>query len=335
MLIRAWKSVTTRNTRPQFKGNTVHNETHNYESVPHNTNPTDMGNITNSVRLFASINFSKSLQYLEVMVQDLRGSLQEGALANLLQYLALNQVSGCLNVDGPKNTVGKVYLTNGRVVHATSSTGGWAMNAVAEMVGWTEGTFRFKNGELSPELTLDLTLERLLLDASLMLDETRRSGIESGIQPRPPMTASTMLKLQSLDQMKGSVELPVFAAGLLAALDGKRSLEKVAAQINTPLEKVLEIAAQVVGLGLAVPVTGPRVPQDFVTELTARVVRILGPVGEIIVEDAFEDLGLNPSDVPFDAIPGLLQTINEQFRNDQQRAQFSAASREVRAKYKV
>jgi hypothetical protein len=290
-----------------------------------------MGNITNWMRFFASIHLLKSLQYLEVMVQDLRGSLQEGALANLLQYLALNQVSGCLNVDGPKNTLGKIYLTNGRVVHATSSSGGWAMNAVVEMVGWIEGTFRFRNGELSAELTLDLTLERLLLDASLMLDETRRSGIE----PPAPMTASTVLKPQSLDQMKGSVELPVFAAGMLTALDGKRSLEKVAPLINTPLEKVFEIAAQVVGLGLAVAVTGPRVPQDFVTELTARVVRILGPVGEIIVEDAFEDLGLNPSDLPFDAIPGLLQTINEQFRNDQQRAQFSTASREVRAKYNV
>jgi hypothetical protein len=290
-----------------------------------------MGNITNWMRFFASIHLLKSLQYLEVMVQDLRGSLQEGALANLLQYLALNQVSGCLNVDGPKNTLGKIYLTNGRVVHATSSSGGWAMNAVVEMVGWIEGTFRFRNGELSAELTLDLTLERLLLDASLMLDETRRSGIE----PPAPMTASTVLKPQSLDQMKGSVELPVFAAGMLTALDGKRSLETVAPLINTPLEKVFEIAAQVVGLGLAVAVTGPRVPQDFVTELTARVVRILGPVGEIIVEDAFEDLGLNPSDLPFDAIPGLLQTINEQFRNDQQRAQFSTASREVRAKYNV
>ena len=205
------------------------------------------------------------------------------------------------------------------------------MKAVAEMVGWTEGTFRFRNGEVAAGLTLDLTLERLLLDASLMLDETRRGGVES----RAPKVASTVLKLQSLDQMRTSVELPVFAAAMLTALDGKRSLEKVASLINTPLEKVLEMAAQVVGLGLAVSVTGPRVPQDFVTELTARVVRILGPVGEIIVEDAFEDLGLNPSDVPFDAIPGLLQTINEQFRNDQQRAQFSAASREVRAKYKV
>jgi hypothetical protein len=283
------------------------------------------------MRFFASIGWLKSLQCLEVMVQDLRGSLQEGALANLLQYLALNQVSGCLNVDGPRNALGKIYLTNGRVVHATSSTGGWAMKAVAEMVGWTEGTFRFRNGESSPERTLDLTLERLLLDASFMLDETLRSGVET----QAFLTSDSVLKLQPLDQMKSSVELPVFATALLTALDGKRSLEKVAAQINTPLEKVLEMAAEVVRLGLAVTVTGPRVPQGFVTELTARVVRILGPVGEVIVEDAFEDLGLNPSDLPYDAIPGLLQTIGEQFRNDQQRAQFSAASREVRARYKV
>lgn len=262
------------------------------------------------------------------MVQDLRGSLQEGALANLLQYLSLNRASGCLNVEGPSNALGKVYLLQGRVVHAATSRGGWAIPAMAEMVVWAEGTFRFRNGETSPEVTIDVPLERLLLNASISADESRRGSTEAPA----PVKAGTVLKLRAFDQLETTVEIPIAAAGLLSVLDGRRSLEQAARTIGVPLERVLEIGADVVRLGLAAPLSAPRVAPGFLTELTARVVRILGPVGEIIVEDALEDLGLN-TELPFEVVNDLLKAISDQFKTDQQRAQFSAAGKELRAKY--
>jgi Domain of unknown function (DUF4388) len=264
------------------------------------------------------------------MVQDLRGSLQEGVLANLLQYLSLNRASGCLNVEGPRNGQGKVYLRQGQVIHATTSKGGWAIPAVAEMVIWAEGTFRFHNGETSSEFTINLPLERLLLGVSISADESKRDSLEVPA----PVKAATVLKLRALDQLQSMVELPVVAASVLSVLDGKRSLEMVARAINMPLEQVLEIAARVVHLGLATPTSAPRVARGFITELTACVVRILGPVGEIVVEDALEDLGLDGTELPFETVNDLIKTINGQFKTDQQRAQFRTASQEVRGRYK-
>ncbi len=266
------------------------------------------------------------------MVQDLRGSIQEGALANLLQYLALNQASGCLNIEGPRNALGKVYLAQGRVVHATTSKGGWAVPALDEMIGWFEGAFRFRNGEAPPEVTIDVPLERLLLNASISTDESRRASVET----LPDLKAGTVLKLRMLDQLETTIELPIIAARLLSVLDGRRSLEQAANAIKMPLEQVLEIAARVVHIGLAaaVPVSAPRVAQGFITELMACVVRILGPVGEIVIEDALEDLGLNGTAVPFEAVNDLMKTVLSQFKTDQQRALFSTASQEIRARYK-
>ncbi len=242
----------------------------------------------------------------------------------------MNQAAGCLNVEGPRDGLGKIYLVQGRVVHATTSTGGWAVLALAEMIGWADGAFRFRTGEASPEVTINLPLERLLLDASFSADESKR-----GSQEKPaPVRADTVLKLRALDQLDTSIELPVTAAGLLSVLDGRRSLEQTSRIIGLPINQVLELAARVVQLGLAAPASAPRVAQGFLTELTARVVRILGPVGAIVVEDALEDLRLDGTELPFDAINDLVKTISDQFRSDQQRTQFSSASRELRAKYK-
>jgi Domain of unknown function (DUF4388) len=264
------------------------------------------------------------------MVQDLRGSIQEGALANLLQYLSLNQASGCLNIEGPRNALGKVYLVQGRVVHAATSRGGWAVPALEEMIGWAEGAFRFRNGETSADLTIDVPLERLLLNASISTDESRRAGT----QTPTALKAGTVLKLRALDQLESTIELPVIAASLLSVIDGKRSLEQAANALKMPLEQVLEIAGRVVQIGLAAPASAPRAAQGFVTELVACVVRILGPVGEIVVEDALEDIGVNGSELPLESVNDLMKTIGAQFKTDQQRALFNAASREVRSKYK-
>ncbi len=264
------------------------------------------------------------------MVQDLRGSIQEGALANLLQYLSLNQASGCLNIEGPRNALGKVYLAQGRVVHATTSKGGWAVPALEEMIGWFEGAFRFRNGETPPEITIDVPLERLLLNASISTDESRRVSAETPAI----LTAGTVLKLRALDQLETTIELPIVAARLLSVIDGRRSLEQAARAIGMPLEQVLEIAERVVQIGLAAPASAPRVAPGFVAEVSTCVVRILGPVGEILVEDALEDLGLEATAVPFEAVNDLMKNIQSQFKTDQQRAQFSAASRDIRTRYK-
>jgi hypothetical protein len=105
----------------------------------------------------------------------LQGRLGDGVLANLVQYLSLNQASGCLQVVGEGRVSGSVFLTRGLVEHVeVGSAAGVA--ALAEMLGWCRGEFVFRVGVDPPRRTLDLPVDALLLKASYGNDTNGGNG---------------------------------------------------------------------------------------------------------------------------------------------------------------
>jgi hypothetical protein len=110
----------------------------------------------------------------------LQGRLGDGVLANLVQYLALHQATGCLQVVGDADVAergsGYVYLQHGRVEHvALADVEGVA--ALSRLLGWRSGRFAFRVGVAPPQRTLDLSVDALLLHASYGQDvELLRRG---------------------------------------------------------------------------------------------------------------------------------------------------------------
>jgi hypothetical protein len=102
-------------------------------------------------------------------VNALQGRLADGVLSNLVQYLALNQASGCLTVSAPGVGAGEIYLLRGRVHHvAAGMLDGVA--ALAHLLTWTQGRFSFRVGVVPPTFTIDLPTDQLLLQASYQID---------------------------------------------------------------------------------------------------------------------------------------------------------------------
>jgi hypothetical protein len=109
-------------------------------------------------------------------VNALQGRLAEGVLTNLLQYLSLNQASGCLTMATPGLGIGEIYLVRGRVQHAVfgSLVG---VGALAQLVSWTQGRFSFRVGVVPPLFTIDQPTDQLLLNAAYHADvEVRKPG---------------------------------------------------------------------------------------------------------------------------------------------------------------
>lgn len=99
----------------------------------------------------------------------LQGRLGDGVLANLVQYLALNQASGCLQVvsdpDVTERGSGYLFLASGRVEHvALADLEG--ISALSRMLDWRHGRFAFRVGVAAPRRSLDLSVDALLLQAS-------------------------------------------------------------------------------------------------------------------------------------------------------------------------
>jgi hypothetical protein len=340
-------------------------------------------------------------------VQNLSGTIQEGFLANLLQYLAINRVSGYLKLEtvdqvgqigAGQIAVGQIYFRQGRVTHAITGSER-AVTAIATLMLWNSGEFSFRTGEFQTEISIETSLEHLLMEVSKRLDEHHLKMTNA-----PKLHAGTVLQRREIDELEGAIPVPGNAILLLASADGRQSLGQLAKTLNTPLEALIQIAQQLLDIDLllvttrtAVDVglssfsssnsgatnssstrfdsrsssasradsistgssradssthdtwgssTSPKAVEKavekiiypttdlaFVDELSTTMIRILGPVGEIILEDALDELNLQADSLSTEAVGILLREVYNQLKSENQRQQFNTTVRALRSKY--
>jgi len=240
-------------------------------------------------------------------VGALYGDLEEGVLANLLQYLALSQAGGRLGLRHPTRPKGDVYLDGGRVVHAC--TGVLAgVSALAELMTWHQGRFSFHSGSAAPRHTLSGPTERVLLEASYHLD-----GRPS--EPACVDDATVLVTNTSPDDGRAAVSLT--ALHVWRSVDGRSTVGALAQASGLPLEAVIEGASELVRAGLAAAGGARLVDRAFVGAMTQEAVDILGPVAELFVEDALFELGLDGGPFAIGALDELVTTVATQFRRSE------------------
>jgi hypothetical protein len=268
-------------------------------------------------------------------VQDLSGIIEDGVLGNLLQYLASAQLSGTMLIQNDQDA-GQVYFRRGRVAHAVTNRY-QAVNAIAEMLTWTSGKFHFRSGDYHGETTINSSVEHLLLRASQEVDEAQRQTPRA---TQPALNADMVLVHRNATSPNDQIQIPGRAIVLLTAADGRRTLGTIAQQLKMPLETVFEMTQQLLAVGLVSVHHNPSVnnpPKNlvpgFAEEFSTLMVRIVGPVGEIIVDDAMDELDLRTETLSSDLVPALLQKVFSQLKAEPQRQQFNTTIRALRSKY--
>lgn len=257
----------------------------------------------------------------------LYGDLEEGVLANLLQYLALSQAGGKLSLRHPTRPKGEVYLEGGRVVHAfTGALAGVA--ALAELLAWRQGRFSFHNGVCAPRRTLNGSTDRVLLEASHHLDDR---------PSEPPCVDGDTVLITNTSPDDGRASVSLAALHVWRSVDGHSTLRAMAEASALPLEAVVKGASELVRAGLAAGLAAGRgarlVDQAFVGAMTQEAVDILGPVAELFVEDALFELGLDGGPFFLGALDELITTVANQFRRSEWQHDFLRRVERLRQDY--
>ncbi len=294
---------------------------------------------------------------------SLSGRLSEGALADILQYLSMARASGCLLLRHPQRRHAYVYLEGGRVVFVDARPL-YDVAALSELLGWKDGRFAFRAGLTGPRRTLDIATEALLIEATRYADEKAQSAIDpdavlSVVNGKPARTARryepTALGRDLLgdspfgpvrvlgeiggggpelgegaDDAEDNVSLSLAALHLWRRLDGASSLRHLAAIGDRPLAEVIAAAAELLGCGLASYASVAVADRRFAQELAREAVDLLGPVGEIVVEDALYDLGMTVDAVPVSRVEELVEAILTAFGDERPRQEFSRRAAELR-----
>jgi hypothetical protein len=254
----------------------------------------------------------------------LQGNLAEGVLVNVMQYLAMNQGTGCLMVRHSQAEQGQLYFEEGFVVHV--SLGGQRdVRAMAMLLEWREGTYHFR-ADLSPIKTMRSSLERLLLEAVMHNDVSKKHGYN-------PFYEDSILTAKEL-QKDQVVSMSLRAVRLLPYLDGLHTLGEIAEETGLELKDVLAAAKELFEQGLTEN-KAVTISSAFVDNLKALVVNIVGPVGEIIVEDTLYDLGVSEAALPKRMIPALLRSLESEIDHRHWREQFGRGARQLCDQYGV
>jgi len=324
----------------------------------------------------------------------LHGRIDEGVLANLLQYLTLGQASGCLVLVHSERRQGQVYLDRGRVV-CVDALPYHDLTALTALLRWRDGRFSFRPEVRAPRNSLNRSTDSLLLEASSRADETPEdpspaseldpdavlvptrlnapqvgrggsqrptAGRGGGVDPRASSTGGPAQsggrnglangRLNGAASANGSagpngdgvrelptrhhrpetetVELSLAALHLWRRLDGEKSLRQLADALGWPLPEAAEAGRELLAAELAEFQSVAVADARFARELMREAIDLLGPVGEIVVEDALYDLGLSADAIPVSAVDDLIQELCLAFQDAKTEGEFLRRAKELR-----
>lgn len=252
------------------------------------------------------------------MNELMQGQLAEDTLPNLLQYLAMNAATGTLFLRHPKGMQGSVFFNKGAVVHIKLGAQ-QDVPALAALLSWPQGRFAFRKATALSERTVNSPLDKLLLEAAHLADTHKRSGGRL-------FSEHTVFVANSVPNQQ-RVAMTVLAVQLLRQIDGVHTLGEVAQRMNLAFDKVLIAAEELYGQAVIQPVAVAPVHPGFIPDLTKLIVNIMGPMGEIVVEDALYDLQLSSEDLPRSRVNDLLGELRAQFKREDWQQLFEAQVR--------
>lgn len=257
------------------------------------------------------------------MPEGLTGNLAQWPLPDILNMLGASRQTGRLELFSPAGR-GDIYLEDGAVVHAACGLHA-AEAAVASLVGWPAGSFRFEPHIAAPEHTVSRPLDQLLADCVRINAEREalRRAVPS-LEAIPHLSAALPPAPITLQPVEWQI---------LANIDGGRSVADLVSIVGREDLAVMKLLYRLVSAGLVAfeaakapttihrPTAGP----DFFAHLTAATAAAMGPLAEVIIDDEVEALGERRDEFPRDKVAYLVERISAEIRDGEKRVSFQQA----------
>ena len=111
---------------------------------------------------------------------------------------------------------------------------------------------------------------------------------------------------------------------LLTAIDESKNISQVARAAKMNLSRVREILAKLLDLGLVVHVAKEIIYLDraFIKFLIMKLSETVGPMGEIVIEDIMDEMGLQIDRIPVDAASDFIKNIAREIPQEENRIFF-------------
>lgn len=240
---------------------------------------------------------------------SIKGDFDRETLPTALQYFATNHPAGRLELmRGARRAT--LYFKGGNLI-AAELDNKYGEEVIAQLLTWVNGQFEFYRGEMSEDSFPPAARVQKSISAVLLRAVAQSDALESAAaQPVPKISAESVPNLE-ISEGGTAVQLDAGTWRLMSKIDGVRPVAQIAQDLGLSLETVIaQLSALAAGgvVRLATQVSTP-VPQGFVDALYTAVIQIMGPLGDMLVDDALSNAELDSSALTTSDLPKLIAAI--------------------------
>ncbi len=122
----------------------------------------------------------------------------------------------------------------------------------------------------------------------------------------------------------GKVTLDAEMIRLLAAIDENKNISQVAKAAGMNLSRVRDVLGRLLKLELVVQVAKEVLYMDraFIEFLKTKLSEAVGPMGEILIQDIMDEMGLQIDRIPLDAASDFIKNIAREIPQEENRTLF-------------
>jgi hypothetical protein len=176
------------------------------------------------------------------MATSLSGKIEEFNLIDVVSVVANGSMDGILSVSTDDDIQGKLVFWKGKLVHATYANIA-GDEAVAHILSWSHGKFSFKDTRWSGVPTVKQELKHLLIDHSVMMDESTAEFGQS-------ITGTTKIRVKVHPDSLAGFELTSDEWMVISQIQGKCSVAHVIGNLGYTGKKARAILSKLIRLGL-------------------------------------------------------------------------------------
>jgi len=171
----------------------------------------------------------------------LTGDLGALSLAGLAQLLSAEGRTGRLDLEAP-TAKGSLWFQDGDLVHAEAGGGASAETALDQLAGLGQGRFAFVAGEAAPRRSLAGRTDQLLMESACRRDHVGHAPDEV---PLGAVPAFAPVPVGGATPRFTTLQWQV-----LARIDGKRSVESLAADVGLPAHVLATLVRDLIAAGV-------------------------------------------------------------------------------------
>jgi len=248
------------------------------------------------------------------MAIALKGTLESANIGEVVKRLVEDRATGLLLVLGESEA--KVYFRDGGITYAVSDEG-IGKEVLPPLGRWLKGTFSFNPGANIPDANIAESTTALVEE--LLFEASRWSELrEARILPRSVFSVK--------EEVKEEVTLSPFCWRVVMHLRGGKRLEEVAEVLDVDFLDLGHAVRELIGRGLVEKeregFEDDVIQEEELEQLKSELKRIMGPVGEIFLEEVVDQVAGEDGRVVRRHFPKLVDLLSQHIPDQTERGKF-------------